>query len=460
MQPNLKNTIKQFLFILGGAFCFMVAALYNKYPIVFSDTGTYIYSGFSLLFPIDRPITYGIFIRILSLSGKTLWIPIFAQSLILSYMVFLTIKMVLGESFNYVIVAILFIFLSLFTSASWVSSMVMADVFTPIGILSGTIILFGNVKRSILLILYVIFFLAAATHFSHILIFSLLFAIVVVCKKWILPARLYPKRYFRAIALVSATLGSIFIMRPSLNSGKYIMFFSTMLSQGIAQEYMKEYCGEKHYKLCEYKDSLEAKNGEATFFEYDPKSPLTKLGGWTDSMRDECTDITYGTLTKPKYIWLHILASLRCSFIQLYSFKTGAGNGPYMDEFPVLVNIRKHFSNELSQYCNSRQNKDIMFVFNGTWYGGVWNNILNTFIVLGLFILVLVFILKRSVFNGTFGYVTTMLIMGIILNAWDCGTFSDINLRYGSRVMWFIPFLASLAIVLFFRKKASIKFII
>lgn len=446
----MKNFLKQFTFVFAGAFCLMLAAFYNKYPIVFSDSGTYLCSGFDRVFPLDRPITYGWFIQFTSLQGYSVWLPIFIQSLMLSYVVFLTIKMVLGISFRYWKAAIVFIFLTIFASTSWVASMVMADVFTPIGILTGAILIFGEIKKGTMVLLAVIFFIAAATHFSHILIFSILFTGIVVFKKWILPKRLYPQRYIRAIAVVILTLGSIIIMRPSLNQGKSIMFVSTMFSQGIAQEYLKEYCGTKHYRLCPYADSVPARNFIATWFEYASNSPLAKLGGWTDSNREECNDIMYGTLTKPKYIWLHILASLRCSYIQLYSCKTGYGNGPYMDEFPVLGNIRCHFKSELSQYSNSRQNENELWDFTLKW-----NKLLDIVIIISIVILALIFIVRRTVFNGTFGFITILLIMGVIINAWDCGTFSDINERYGSRVMWFIPFLACLAIILFFSKKAS-----
>jgi len=446
----MKSFIKQFLFLVAAALCLMLAAFYNKYPIVFSDSGTYLCSGFDRVFPNDRPITYGWFIKYASLQGCSVWLPIFVQSLMLSYVIFLTTKMVLGISFRYWKAAIVFIFLTIFASTSWVTSMVMADVFTPIGILIGVILLFGEVKKGTMALLAIIFFLAAATHFSHILIFSILFTGVLVFKKWILPKRLYPQRYIRAIALVILTLGSLIITRPSLNQGKSIMYVSTMFSQGIAQEYLKEYCGTKHYRLCQFPDTIPARNFIATWFEYSPASPLGKLGGWTDSNREECNDIMYGTLTKPKYIWLHILASLRCSYIQLYSFKTGYGNCAYMEEFPVLCNIRSHFKSEIGQYSTSRQNKNELWGFTLEW-----NKLLDLVVVLSLLILGFIFIIRRTLFKGTFGFVTILLLMGIILNAWDCGTFSDINERYGSRVMWFVPFLACLAVLLFFSKETS-----
>jgi hypothetical protein len=447
-RENMINFFRQFLVILAGTLLLMLPAFYNHYPIVFSDSGTYLSSGFDMSFPIDRPIAYGVFVRLSSLHGVSTWLVIFVQSLILSYVLFLCMKMVLGEKFRYITAFVIYLFLSVFSSAAWTSSMIMTDVFTPIGILSGSVIVFGNVKKGTLVLLYCIFLLASATHFSHILIFSVLFAFVFVFRKWFLPKNQYPYGFIRAIGLIATTLVSIFIMRPSLNRGKSIMYTGTMLSQGIAQEYLNDYCGTKHFMLCRYKDSLlPARMGEGTWFEYNPNSPLHGMSGWTDSMRDECSEIMYGTFTKPKYIWLHIVASLKWSFVQLYSFTTGGGNGPYMDEYPILANIRCHFKSELSEYANSKQSKSTLLQY---YYP--WNDILTITIIVSLLILVLFFLFRRSIYNGHLGHFTIVLLLGIILNAWDCGTFSDINLRYGSRVMWVVPFLACLAVTRFFNK--------
>ncbi|HRH39293.1 MAG TPA: hypothetical protein PK760_13165, partial [Flavobacteriales bacterium] len=59
-------------------------AIYNGYPILYSDTATYVASGMKLDAPMDRPITYGLFIRITSIGGFTLWTTIVAQAAILT----------------------------------------------------------------------------------------------------------------------------------------------------------------------------------------------------------------------------------------------------------------------------------------------------------------------------------------------------------------------------------------
>src|SRR4051812_5172804 len=125
----MKNNIKFLIFVCTGAFCLMLDAFYNGFPLVYSDTSTYIASGFELESPFDRPITYGLFLRIFSLNGLSLWFVIFFQSLILSYLIFLVVQLVIRQESFLMFGLLTIILLSLFTGVSWTVSQLMPDVF-------------------------------------------------------------------------------------------------------------------------------------------------------------------------------------------------------------------------------------------------------------------------------------------------------------------------------------------
>ena len=93
----MKDRFKFLIFILLGALCFMLDAFYNGFPIVYSDTSTYIASGLEFETPFDRPITYGLFIALFSLHGSSLWLVVFAQAIILAYLIFLLVSLVTGK---------------------------------------------------------------------------------------------------------------------------------------------------------------------------------------------------------------------------------------------------------------------------------------------------------------------------------------------------------------------------
>ena len=78
------NRLHPAVLIFIGAIALIWPAFYNGFPLVYSDTGTYLESGFVLETPLDRPITYGVLIRIFSLNGLTIWTLPFYQSCILT----------------------------------------------------------------------------------------------------------------------------------------------------------------------------------------------------------------------------------------------------------------------------------------------------------------------------------------------------------------------------------------
>src|SRR5690554_3684288 len=86
---------KVFQNVLLGTVILSIVGLYNGYPLVFSDTGTYIYSGFDLFIPNDRPIAYGLLLRLFSLKLSA-WFVILFQNLLTAFVVYLTLK-----SFNF-----------------------------------------------------------------------------------------------------------------------------------------------------------------------------------------------------------------------------------------------------------------------------------------------------------------------------------------------------------------------
>ena len=71
---------------MGSVVAFVVAcllraggALYNGYPLVHFDTGTYVSSSFTFAVPLRRPVAYGLLLAPLH-AGTTLWTVVFAQA--------------------------------------------------------------------------------------------------------------------------------------------------------------------------------------------------------------------------------------------------------------------------------------------------------------------------------------------------------------------------------------------
>ncbi len=345
--------MKQLTYILTGAIFLMLDSFYNGFPIVYSDTSTYLASGFELETPFDRPITYGLFLRIASLNGLSMWLVIFFQALILSYLIFLLAKAVLGDKhflkYSLTIIATL----SLFTSISWTVCQVMPDIFTAIAFLCMTLLLLEKHTKKTQVLLYFIFFLSIAMHISHFLIFLLLLLILFTLKRYIFPTKDFfnTKKHFALLFILSAI--SIVTMGSALSKSKHIFFMGAMVEHGIAKKYLDDQCENKNYKLCTYKDSLPSRAYE---FVWDEKSPVYKIGSWKESKK-EFNEIIYNTLTEPKYIKMHVVESAKATFDQLTKFGIGEGNGSFLEGTLLHERISKYFSSDLKHYACSKQSE-------------------------------------------------------------------------------------------------------
>ena len=81
-RPRWLPTL--FILLLGSLIA-VSAGVYNGFPLVTSDSGTYINSAINYTVPADRPIVYGLFIRVTSLNFS-LWLVIFFQGLLLTWL--------------------------------------------------------------------------------------------------------------------------------------------------------------------------------------------------------------------------------------------------------------------------------------------------------------------------------------------------------------------------------------
>ena len=198
MKPKQKYGLS----ICIGAFFLMFYALFDNFPILTSDTGTYIISGFTFEPPHDRPIFYGLFIRITSL-GASVWMTVFVQCLMLSYLLFQFIKKLLPSISNKHILAII-LMVSFFTMGGWFVSQLMPDIFVATMIIGVTIYFVFKNKLSENILLITIIFISVLTHNSNYIIITL-FSFAVLLSSFFIRVL---KPYFKRALLV----GSIGVM--------------------------------------------------------------------------------------------------------------------------------------------------------------------------------------------------------------------------------------------------------
>jgi len=407
----------------------MFDAFYNGFPIVYSDSSTYIVSGFGLDMPMDRPLLYGILLRIFSLNGISLWFVTFFQALIVSYLIFLLMELFVGRKEpRYTLFVILF--LSLFTGLSWVVSQLMADVFTPIALLCAIIIISKESNQKPNFVLYLIYTLSIGTHISHVLMFSGLLLLTFFIKNLFFQTIDYKKVNYKIFSLLGLTVLTILSMGAPIAKSKHVFFMGAMVEHGITKKFLDENCNNKPYQLCAYKDSFPEK---AWQFVWNESSPLYKIGGWKKSEK-EFNEIIHETLTQPKYIILHIQESVKATIQQMSLFAIGDGNGSFLEGTLLFERVAKYFPNDLSLYRMSKQsNSNIGFI-------DTFNPVYNFIIIVSSCLLLFFFVQQKVYENPKQTFICVLIILGVLINAWDCGTFANAIDRLGCKMMWLIPF--------------------
>lgn len=427
----MKEKLTFLIFASLGALCLMIDAFYNGYPLVYSDTSTYIASGFELEIPFDRPITYGLFLRATSLNGVSLWSVIFSQAFLLSSLILLVMREFMNRSYYLYAGIISILFLSLITGVSWTVSQLMPDVFTAIGFLLIILIMTGKFSRTIIVGLYVLFFITCAMHMSHVLLFTLLVTFIFLFRRFLISEESYSWSKARLTTLLILSIGSFATMSSAASKSKHMFFMGAMVEHGIAKSYLDEHCAEGKYQLCQYKDSLPQRAYE---FVWDEKSPVYKIGGWKET-KSEFNEIIGRTLTTPKYIGMHIQASLKATAEQLSLFSIGDGNGVFLTGTLLHQRVGTYFQHELNGYEHARQNTKTLNLIN------VLNSVFFGVIIISTIALLLVLALGKSWSDLRLRLLILVVIAGVVLNAWDCGTFANAIDRLGCKVMWLIPLL-------------------
>jgi hypothetical protein len=437
-------SFKKILFYIIGAFTLIIPALYNGYPLVYSDTGSYIMNGMNLTLPNDRPIMYGLFTNIFSLHFS-LWLVIFAQSFIVFYVLWQISKLAIKSiSKSYFILSMAFF--SWFTGLGWYTSQLMPDIFTIVTLCTLSLLLFKK-KYSLLqtVIFSVILIFSINTHFSNYLIALLTILILFAFTRKNTIANTKNEISFRLpiiITIVAFVVGSttncIIGNSYKLSQNSHVFLMGKMLDSGVLKSYLDDNCASKKYELCECKDSLPDNSRKLL---WDAKSPLQKKGDWKNSetgYNEILTDIA----TSPKHLFLFIYNASFSSVTQLFQNEIGSGvvSNWYSDPTsPPHYVVSTYFPFELNQYKQSRQNTNL-------WEQNLdltQINYINFFLLIIATILILtifIFSKKRHQYSTEIQIIIFTIIIGIVVNALITASLANVYDRLQARVSWALIF--------------------
>ena len=265
-----------------GALVLLWMPLWNRYPLVFSDTGTYLFSAWQLFVPVDRPIGYGLFIRAASLA-PSVWAIVFAQALGTSALLFRNAELLLPQTSGVEFFAFgLTVLTALLTNVSMFVGWVMPDVFASWVFLGAVWFWLARARHEkIVAALFVTF--AFLVHNSHLWIALGALGIVSMFLVWRAKER---RGVVRNSALVFALILFGIGLNVGINAwlgkgfspgrGGSTFFVNRLHETGILRVTLARYCETETWTLCAARETLNAHEGELGWFLWNENSPLAQ----------------------------------------------------------------------------------------------------------------------------------------------------------------------------------------
>ena len=418
--------------LLAATLLLSGAAIYNGYPLVWPDTGNYLH----LVIFGYRGIFYSLFVAPERLTGS-LWPVVFIQSLIVAHLLRLVLRVVFAIVSGTALLAITAL-LCVLTSLPWYTGFIMPDVFTSILVLCLFVLAFcprclSPAELKYILALTVV---AATVHLSHIPLAAGLLLIIVlfriVGRKWqqipapnlILPALPVTVALVLVIAANYITLGEV-----SFSVNGYACPLARLVADGQAVSYLRESCPERRYALCGYIDHLPRDVGN---FLWSTDSPFRKVG-WFDGYRREGREIVVGTVMRFP-LWT-LKSALENTLEQVVCVRTGEGLVSYLNGFPT-DDIRIYYPAEFAAYQNSRQSRGEFQSMDGL------NRLHKAALIVSLLYACAAGLLFAKRGQWLLAELLATIACAVLVNSFVAGAFNEPHDRYGSRLIWLLPFFA------------------
>jgi hypothetical protein len=213
----------------------------------------------------------------------------------------------------------------------------------------------------------------------------------------------------------------------TFSPGGYSFLLARLVVDGPAVKYLKESCPERKYKLCAYLDQFPV---EPVEFLWSTESPFRKVG-WIDGYRQEGTEIVKNTIFH--YPFLILKNSLLNTIRQLPMINNWYGICSYINSPYPTEKIREYYPGDFHAYATSRQSLNQLFL-------NVFNRLHRTVICFSLLLAAVMFI----IFLKHRHYLPALLLISIVcayvISSFITGTLNEPHNRYGSRIIWLLPF--------------------
>ena len=265
------------LAFLPAALLLAWPAFYNRYPLLFPDSLSYLESGprvLRALFLHQPSHYYGVrsFIYALGITPfhlhAVLWPVIALQAVITAYVLWLVVRsFTLSWNFRSTVLTYYAIMLplALLTGLSWTTSIVMPDILGALLYLAVYLLVFApeTLSRPQRAVLIFIAWWSAAAHITHIML-ALGLLIFLLAALILTKAATRPRLRGLAVSatiLVAAVLSHVAVHqalygKPTLNGQRPAYLTARLLADGTGRLYLQQHCPQANFAMCDFVQNL------------------------------------------------------------------------------------------------------------------------------------------------------------------------------------------------------------
>jgi hypothetical protein len=444
MSIDGRAWLGSFWFFSASTLVLLSLAVYNGYPILYPDTGSYIACSFSHVVPADRPVSYSLFMEAVQLNHhlRSLWLVVVAQVIIVLILLSILFRhqgLSIAQRPSWRIGVVLL--LALGTSLPWELNWVIPDVFAAFLALSIYLVVYRWKEMQPWEKSYVglCFVVSALVHHSHLISAAILsagFLAYRLIRRQSLPLPL--------LALTSASFVALFCINFALtgslffSKGGHVFLVNRLVENGILHRLLVEHCPQNDYALCPYQEQIG--NMGVDDYTWAEDSPLHQIGGWVASREASRRML----LDSVRYYPLeHARQAIYATARQLVTFDTGSRIKSYADPYyAVHGRIKKHYPREFDAFLNAKQQD------------GALERVVASVVPFHLAVswISIVIVLVAYLWNRHSDRqpcpdndLIGLLMLFMAANAFVCGSLNSVIGRYQSRVIWLVTLAAAIA---------------
>ncbi|MBZ5528206.1 MAG: hypothetical protein LAN71_09945 [Acidobacteriia bacterium] len=434
--------------VLSGALLMTWLAFYNRYPLLYPDSMSYMEDGplvARALFLHQFSIDYGgrSFLYCLGILpfhwNVTPWPIVALNALLTAYVIWLVVRSLSPRQSIARYFALLLPLIA-FTSLPWFISLIMPDILGPVLYLSMYLLIFArkSLSRGEHAILLAIAWWSVASHVTHLMLaggFCTLFLTLLAFRRSL-------RCWFAGIAQVALlvllaaaahlALHAYLYGKPSLNGKRPPFLMARVLVDGPGRSYLLQHCEDKKFVICNYLSRIP---DDSNAFLWNADGVWTSASDETQELlRQEEMPFVLATLRAyPREQLSASAANFREQLIT-FGLEDYFPNQWVSDVFErVLPGSRPH-------YLETRQaRRALPDEFSST--AQEWAVMAS---------LAIIAILTTLLWRGrspTLLGLASLIIFVLLANALVTGVLSDVLDRYQSRVIWLLPLLAGLSLM-------------